>query len=160
MSAGCPVTLGPAADTASPSPGSLDSSRLSCARMVHPGSSPRWGGVTVGDKEPCISDASQRLKTANTEKALLVPPALGRQPAARRMRFSPGPEALEEACFLLEPGAGACRNAWGRGHEYLSYGRLRGVTEHIEGPNGAMGGGTRGAVGAYRGAESCQTSGV
>lgn len=45
------------------------------------------------------------------------------------MRFSPGPEALEEACFLLEPGAGACRNSWGRGHEYLSYGRLRGVTE-------------------------------
>lgn len=122
--------------------------------MVHPGSSPRRGGVTLRDTEPCISDASQRPRTANTEKALLSRPAPGRQPAAGRMRPSLGPEARGEACFLLEPGARASRNSWRRGHERLPYGRLRGVTELAEGPNGAVGGGTRGALGAYRGAES------
>lgn len=75
------------------------------------------------------------------------------------MRHSFGPEAPGEACFLLELAAGARRNSRRRGHECLSYGLLGGVTELRERPNGIVGGGTRGAVGAYPGAESCQTSG-
>lgn len=155
-----PMTLDPGAGTAYLFSRLPRFPGLSSARLVRSCPRPRRGGVTFRDVKPCISDTSQRSRAANTEKARLFRPALGRQPEAGRTRHCLVPEAPGEACYLLKTDAGACRNCWRRGHKRLPYGRLGGVAEFTEGPNGAVGGGAHRAMGAYPGPESCQTAWV
>lgn len=153
MSAGCPVTLGPGAGIASLSSGLPTFPR----RYLVPG----WFTLAPapdGEEPRCETRGAASLTPPSVQgpqtqrRRFWSGPPLGRQPAAGRRRRSFGPEAPEEAWSPEE--------ALEAGPQALILWAPGGGTERTEAANGAVGGGTRGALGAYPGAESCQTSGA